>query len=81
MVYAHIRAMLGGFSPYPRRCILCSMAVGTLFVSIAGVLGNHEMVNALMVGAFSLGSLWTLAGHLMMLGKAKERQEKNKNQN
>ena len=77
MVYAHIRAVLGGFSPYPRWCLVFSMAVGTLIVSLVSVLGNHEIVNALMVGAFSLGSLWTLAGHLMMLGKAKERQEKN----
>ncbi len=77
MVYAHIRAVLGGLSPYPRWCLVFSMAVGTLIVSLVSVLGNHEIVNALMVGAFSLGSLWTLTGHLMMLGKAKERQEKN----
>ena len=77
MVYAHIRVVLGGLTPYPRWCVVFSMAVGTLLVSIAGVLGNYDIVNALMVGAFSLGSLWTLVGHLMMLGKATERQAKN----
>lgn len=77
MVYAHIKAISGGFSPYPRWFVVFSMPVGTLIVSFISILGNHEILNSLMVGAFSLGNIWTLSGHLMMLGKAKERQKKN----
>ncbi len=76
MVYAHIRAVAGGFSPYPRWCWVFSMLVGTLLVSFIGFIGNHAIVNAIMVGAFSFGSAWMLGGHLLMLNKAKENREK-----
>ena len=76
MVYAHIRAVLGGFSPYPRWFWIFSMPVGSLLFSLIGLLGNHEIVNAIVVGAFSLGNIWSLAGHLWMLRKAKENHEK-----
>ena len=76
MVYAHIRAVLGGFSPYPRWFWVFSMPVGALLFSLIGLLGNHEIVNAIMVGAFSLGNIWSLAGHLWMLRRAKEHYEK-----
>lgn len=69
MVYAHIRAVAGGFSPYPRWCWVFSMLVGTLFVSLIAVFGNHAIVNAIMVGAFSFGNIWMLGGHLLMLGR------------
>lgn len=72
MVYAHIRAVAGGFSPYPRWCWVFSMLVGTLLVSLVGILGNYAIVNAIMVGAFSIGNIWMLGGHLLMLGRAKE---------
>ena len=76
MVYAHIRAILGGLSQFPRWGLIFSMPVGSLLASMIGFLGNHAAVNALMVGAFSLGNIWTLAGHLLLLHKAKENQEK-----
>ena len=72
MIYAHIRAVLGGCSPYPRWCAVFSMLAGTLLFSMIGLFGNHKIVNALMVGAFSLGNIWTLSGHLLMLRKARE---------
>ena len=71
MVYAHIRAVAGGLSPMPRWGWVFSMPVGSLLVSPIGLLGNHEIVNAIMVGAFSLGNIWSLAGHLWMLGREK----------
>lgn len=71
MVYAQIRAVSGGFSPYPRWGWIFSMPVGSLLVSPIGLLGNYEIVNAIMVGAFSVGNIWTLAGHLWMLRLAK----------
>lgn len=70
--YAHIRAIAGGFSPYPRWCWVFSIPVGGLLFSLVIVFGNHAMVNAIMVGALTLGNIWTLGGHLLMLGKAKE---------
>lgn len=72
MVYAHIRAVVGGLSPFPRWCWIFSMPVGTLIFSLVGLLGNHEIVNAIVVGAFSLGNIWSLAGHLWMLRRVKE---------
>lgn len=75
MVYAHLRAVLGGCSPYPRWCAVFSMPVGTLLFSLVGLLGNHEIVNAVMMGAFSLGNVWTLTGHLIMLRKVEENTE------
>lgn len=72
MVYAHIKAIAKGLSPYPRWCRVFSMPVGTLLFSLFAIFGNHAIVNAIMVGAFSLGNIWTLGGHLLMLGKAKE---------
>ncbi|MGI6333510.1 MAG: DUF6796 family protein [Saccharofermentanales bacterium] len=75
MVFAHIRAVAKGFSPYPRWCWVFSMPVGTLLASLVSVLGNYAVVNAIMLGAFSLGNIWTLVGHLLMLGKTKENYE------
>ena len=69
MVYAQIRAVLGNLSPYPRWFWIFSMPAGLILFSFIGVFGNHEIVNALMVGTFSLGNIWTLAGHLFMLPK------------
>ena len=74
MVYAHIRAISMGLSPYPRWCVAFSMLVGTLLVCLIGLVGNYAIVNALMVGAFSIGNVWTLAGHLALLPKAKQAQ-------
>ncbi|MGI5847692.1 MAG: DUF6796 family protein [Candidatus Cryptobacteroides sp.] len=72
MVYAQIKAVAKGFSPYPRWCWVFSMPVGTLLASLVSVFGNHAIVNAIMVGAFSLGNIWALSGALLMLGKAKD---------
>ena len=72
MVYAHIRAVATGLSPFPRWCWIFSMLVGSIIFSLIGVFGNHKIVNAIMVGAFSLGNIWSLAGHLYMLSKVKE---------
>ncbi len=76
LVYAHIIAVAKGFSPYPRWCWVFSMPFGTLLFSLFGILGNHAIVNAIMVGAFSFGNIWSLAGHLLILYKAKENHEK-----
>lgn len=78
IVYAHIKAISKGFSPYPRWCWVFSMPVGTLLVSLVSFFGNYSIVNALMLGAFSLGNVWELGGHLLMLGKAKENYENKK---
>ena len=67
MVYAHIRAVSAGLSPLPRWGWIFSMPVGTALFSLVGLLGNHDWVNAIVVGAFSLGNIWSLAGHLWML--------------
>ena len=75
MVYAHLRAVTGGFSPYPRWCWIFSMPVGTLLFSLPGLLGNHALVNAIVVGAFSLGNIWSLSGHLWLLRRARENPE------
>ena len=67
MVYAHLRAVWSGLSPYPRWCVVFAMPVGTMLFSLVGLFGNRAIVNALMVGTFSLGNIWTLAGHLWVL--------------
>ena len=69
MVYAHIKVILKANSPFPKIFILSSMIVGTMVASLIGLLGNHEIINALMVGAFSLGNIWTLVAHLLILPK------------
>ena len=69
MSYGHIRAITKGLSPYPRWFWIFSMPVGTLLFSLIGLFGNHALVNALMTGAFSLGNVWSLVGHLLMLPK------------
>ena len=71
IVYAHIRVVLGNFSPYSKACFLSSMLVGTSLTSTVGLLGNHEWVNALMLGAFSVGNMWTLIGHYIILSRLK----------
>ena len=76
MVYAHLRAITGGLSPFPRWCWVFAMPIGSLLVFPIGLLGNHEIINALMMGAFSIGNIWTLAGHLWVLPKARENWEK-----
>ena len=75
MVYAQFMAVIRGRSPYPRSCLVFSMAVGTVMISLIGLAGNHAIVNALMVGAFSFGNIWTLSGHLILLPKAKQKYE------
>ena len=75
MVYAHIRAVSSGLSPFPRWCWVFSMPIGSLLVCPFSLLGNHAVVNALMVGAFSFGNIWTLAGHLLLLRRARENWE------
>ena len=69
MVYAHIRAVLKGLTPFSLKILIFSMPVGILLTGIIGIFGNYEIVNALMVGAFSIGNIWTLAGHLFMVNK------------
>ena len=72
MVYAHLRAISRGLSPFPRWAWVFSMPIGSLLVCLVSLLGNHALVNALMMGAFSFGNIWTLAGHLCLLRKAQE---------
>lgn len=73
--FAHIRAVAGGFSPYPLWGCVFSIPVGGLLFSLAGLFGNYAIVNAIMVGALTLGNIWTLAGALFMLDKVKEINE------
>ena len=72
MVVAHIRTVTKGLSPLPRWCWVFSMPIGTLLFSIIGICGNYEILNALMVGAFSLGNICSLLGHLIMINKVKK---------
>ena len=72
MVYAHIRAVLTGNSPFPRWGWVFSMPLGTILASLIGLFGNHPAVNALMMGAFSLGNVYTLWGHLWMLNRTEK---------
>ena len=74
--YAHIRALVTGLTPYPRWCWLCSLPVGTLLISFVNLFGNYALVNAIMVGIFSLGNIWTQSWHLMLLDKAKKNWKK-----
>ena len=71
MVCVHFRAVSRGLSPYPRWCVIFSMLTGSVLASLIGFFGNHEIVNAIMTGAFSLGNIWSLAGHLLMLRRVK----------
>jgi hypothetical protein len=45
--------------------------VGALLVSLVSLFGNYALVNAIMVGVFSLGNIWTQSWHLILLDKAK----------
>ena len=74
-VYGHIRAIAGGFSPYPRWYWIFSMPVGGLIFNLFSVFGNYEIVNAIVVGALTLGNIWQLSGSLYLLDKAKENWE------
>lgn len=74
--YAHIRALATGSSPFPRCCWVFSTPIGTLFFSISIIFGNYAMANAIAVGAFTLGNIWMLAGHLLMLDRVKEELQK-----
>lgn len=71
-VYAYIRAVTGGFSPYPRWGWVFSMPVGVLIFSLIGVFGNYAVVNAITMGALTLGNIWMLSGTLYLVNKAKE---------
>ena len=72
MVYAHIKAIKSGLSPLPRWFWIFSMPVGTLLFSLFGIIGNYEIINAIVVGAFSLGNIYSLTAHLWMVNKLKE---------
>ncbi len=74
--YAHIRAISGAFSPYPTWCWVFSMPVGGLLFSLVGLFGNYAPVNAIALASMTLGNIWTLAGALLMLGRAKENRKK-----
>jgi len=74
--YAHLKVISTGLSPYPRWCWIFSLPVGTLIFSFIKLLGNHAIVNAIMVGSLTLGNIWTIAGLLMMLKKAEENWQK-----
>lgn len=71
LIYAHIRAILSDSSPYPSWCLAFSMLVGTLIFNLVGLLGNYPIVNALKLGASSMGNIWSLAGHLFLVNKLK----------
>lgn len=70
--YAHIRVISIGLNPYPRWCWVFTTPVGTLIAGLFSIFGNYAIVNAITVGAFTLGNIWTLGGHLFMLDKARE---------
>lgn len=74
-VYAYIKAVSGGFSPFPRWGWVFSMPVGNLLFSLVGLFGNYAIVNAIVMGALTLGNIWMLGGVLLMLGKAKENRK------
>ncbi|MGI6608560.1 MAG: DUF6796 family protein [Erysipelotrichaceae bacterium] len=76
-VYAYIRAVIGGFSPYPRWAWVFSMPVGGIVFSLVGIFGNYALVNAVAMGALTLGNIWMLSGNLFMLNKIKERHVLN----
>ena len=69
MVYAHLRVVFSTGGPFSRKYAIWSMPVGTLLFSLAGLLGNYALTNAVTMGAFSLGNIWCLAGHLFLLNK------------
>lgn len=71
MVYAHLRVVFSPGSPFSGKYAVWSMPVGTLLFSLVGLLGNHAFTNAVAMGAFSLGNIWCLAGHLYLLNKEK----------
>ena len=75
MVYAHMSAILKGSSPFPRWSWIFSMLPATLAFSFVGLFGNYEIVNALVMGAFSLGNIWTLCTHLLLVHTNKLRNE------
>ncbi|MGI6072830.1 MAG: DUF6796 family protein [Lachnospiraceae bacterium] len=76
-VYAYIKAVSGGFSPFPRWGWVFSIPVGGLLFSLVGLFGNYSIVNAIVMGALTLGNIWMLSGALLMLGKAKENLNKS----
>jgi hypothetical protein len=53
------------------------MPVGALLGGLIVVFGNHAIVNAISVGAFSLGNIWNLGGLLLMLDRAKENRQRS----
>lgn len=70
-IYAYIRSVTGGFSPYPRWGWVFSMPVGGIIFGLVGLFGNYAIVNAVVMGALTLGNIWMLSGNLYMLNKIK----------
>ena len=79
IVYAQLVSSLKGLSPYPKRSWVLSMAIPTILASMVGMIGNYALVNAIVMGAFSIGDIWTLVGHLRMLDEAKLTYERDLN--
>ena len=77
MVYAQLAAVLKGFSPYPKHCWAISMAIGTTLGYVVGLFGNLALVNAIVLGAFSIGNVWSLVGHALFLDEAQQKYEQD----
>lgn len=74
LVITHIKAFAQGNTPYPKWCWIFSMPVGMLIAMLPSVFGNHAFVNALSCAWIAFGSLWTFAGLLVMMKKARQAQ-------
>ena len=70
MALVQVRAFATGATPYPRWCWVFSVPFGLLAVALTRPFGNVAAANALGTGWISLGSIWMLAGLLVLSGHA-----------
>ncbi|MCR5356920.1 MAG: hypothetical protein K6E63_05895 [Lachnospiraceae bacterium] len=71
---AQVTAFVKGHTPYPKWCWIFSLPVGMTATMLLKFAGNHALFNALTAGWISMGNIWMFGGLLLMMKKAKEKE-------
>ena len=72
---AHIRAFAKGYTPYPKWCWMFCPAVGMAVTMLLKFIPETPLRNAITAGWISIGNLWMFLGLLIMMKKARKREE------
>lgn len=70
-----ILAFTKGMTPYPKRCAAFSILAGFIVIAVMRLFGNHAIAYAISTGWISIGSIFMLAGLLIVSKKVTDNYE------